>query len=82
MLEERPLWSCKLIARHFTVAKTTCLRILREEVGLKTFHLRWVTHKIDPTQRRNRVTLSREILTILLQEREKNFMDIMTGDKS
>jgi hypothetical protein len=57
MLEERLFFSCKLIARNFRVAKTTCLRILREDLGLKKFHLRWVPHTIDPTQKRNRVTL-------------------------
>jgi transposase len=40
MLEERPFVSCKLIARQFRVAKTTCLRMLREDLGLKKFHLR------------------------------------------
>jgi hypothetical protein len=39
MLEERPSLSDKLVARHFTVAKTTRLRILREDLGLQKFHL-------------------------------------------
>jgi transposase len=51
MLEERPFLSCKLIARPFRVAKTTCLRILRENLGLKKFHLRRVPQMIDPTQK-------------------------------
>jgi hypothetical protein len=82
MLERPPLLLCRLIARHFRMAKTTCLRILREDLGLKKFHLRWVPHAIDSAQNRNRVTLSRRLLAILLQEREKNFMDIMTGDEA
>jgi hypothetical protein len=68
MLEEGPFLSGKLIARHLRVAKATCLRILREDLGLKEFHLRWVPHTIDPAQKRNHVTLSRELLVILLQE--------------
>jgi transposase len=82
MLEVRPFLARKPIARHFRVAKTTCLRILRANLELKEFHLRWVPHTIAPTQKGNRVTLSRKLLTILFQEREKNFMDIMTGDES
>jgi hypothetical protein len=39
MLAYRPFLSCKLIARHFRVVKTTCSRILREDLGLKKFHL-------------------------------------------
>jgi hypothetical protein len=82
MLEERPFLLCKLVARHFRAAKTRCLRILREDLGLKKFHLRWIPRTIDAPQKWNRVTLSREFLAILLQEREKNFNDIMTGDQS
>jgi transposase len=51
MLDKRPFLPCKLIARQFWVAKTTCLRILREDLGLKKFHLRWVSHTIDPPQK-------------------------------
>jgi hypothetical protein len=51
MLEEPPFLSCKLIARHFRVAKTTCLKILREDLGLKKFDLRWIRRTIDPTQK-------------------------------
>jgi transposase len=36
MLEERPFLSCKLLARHFRIAKTTCSRILREDLALKS----------------------------------------------
>jgi hypothetical protein len=50
MLEGRPLLSCKLIARLFSVANTPCLRILREDLGLKKFHLQWVPHTIDLTR--------------------------------
>jgi hypothetical protein len=82
LLEELPFLSCRLIARHFRVAKTTCLSILRESLGLKKFHLRWVSHTIDPPQKRSRVTLSRELLAISLQERETNFMDMMKCDES
>jgi hypothetical protein len=82
MLEGRQFLSCKLIARHFRVAKTTYLRILREDLGPKKFHVPWVPSTIDPIQKRNRVTPSRKLLAILIREREKIFRDIMTGDES
>jgi hypothetical protein len=40
MLEERPFLSCKLLARHFRIAKDTCLRILRQDLTLHKFNLR------------------------------------------
>jgi transposase len=82
MLEERLFLSCKIIARHFRVAKATCLRILREDLGLRKFYLRWVPHTIDAPQKQNRVTLSGELLEILREQRAKNFIDVITGDES
>jgi hypothetical protein len=81
MLEERPLLSCKLIAQHFRVAKTTWLKILREYLGPKKFYLRWISDTIHTTQKQNRVRFFRKLLAILPQERELNVMDIMTGDE-
>jgi hypothetical protein len=71
-----------LIARLFRVAKTIGLRILCEDLGLTKPRLRWISDTIDPIQKPNRVTFSRELLVISVQEREENFRDIMTGDES
>jgi transposase len=45
MLEERPFLSCKLLARHFRIAKVTCLRILREDLALQK-----IQSSMDATQ--------------------------------
>jgi transposase len=58
MLEERPFLSCKLLARHFRIAKVMCLCILREDLALEKFNLRWVPHTLDSTQKQNHVTFS------------------------
>jgi transposase len=81
MLKERPFSSCKLLARHFRVTKATCLRILREDLELKRFHLRWVAHTLDSTYKRNRVALSHELLDILRPEQECSSAHVMTGDE-
>jgi histone-lysine N-methyltransferase SETMAR len=82
MLEERPFSSCKCLARHFRVAKATCLRILRDELGLQKFNLRWVPHTLNPAQKRNRVTFSRALLEVLHREQGNNFEHVITGDES
>jgi hypothetical protein len=47
MCEERPFFSDKLLARHFRIAKATRLRILREDLALQKFNLRWVSHTVE-----------------------------------
>jgi transposase len=65
MLKERPSLSCKILYRHFHIAKGTCLRILHDALGMKKFHLRWVPHALDRNQSAKRVTLSHRILSVL-----------------
>jgi hypothetical protein len=43
MLEERPFSSWKVPCCHFPIGKT-CLRIHHDKLGLKKFHLSWVSH--------------------------------------
>jgi hypothetical protein len=39
MSKERPYLSCKVLCRHFRIAKGTCLRILHGTLGMKKLHL-------------------------------------------
>jgi hypothetical protein len=40
MLSGNPFISCRVLCRHLRIAKTTCLRILHDELGLQKFHFR------------------------------------------
>jgi transposase len=51
MLDEKPFTSCRILCRHFRIAKTTCLRILHDELGLQQFHLHWVPHALLSNQK-------------------------------
>jgi hypothetical protein len=82
MLKARPFPFCKLLAQTFRVAKTTCLQILHKNLGLKEFHRRWVPCSLDSTQKRNRVTLSHELLDILPREETYGFEHVISGDES
>jgi hypothetical protein len=82
MLKEKPFVSCKVLCRHFRIAKTTCPRILHDNLGMKRFNLRWVPHALNSTQKAERVMLSHEILAVLESNRRNSFQDVITGDES
>jgi hypothetical protein len=82
MLEEFPFISCKRLCIHFRIGKSTCLRILHEVLRLKKFNLRWVPHSLDDSQKAERVSLSADLLKILLEDQETFFANVLTGDES
>jgi hypothetical protein len=65
MLDEKPFTSCKVLCRYFRLAKTTCSRILHDELWLQKFHFRWVLHALSSNQKSERVTYSSLLLAIL-----------------
>jgi transposase len=82
MLEPRPFLSYSLLARHFGIAKATCLQILREDLALQKFNLRWVPDTLDSAQKQNRVTFSHALLEVLRREQRTNFDYVITGDEA
>jgi transposase len=82
MLKEKPFASYKVLCRHFRIPKTTCLRILHDNLGMKKFNLRWVTHALNSSQKAERVTLSHEILAVLESDPRNSFQNVITGDES
>lgn len=55
---------------------------LLHALGLKNVFLRWVPHFLSPIQKSQRENLAKELLQILLESKETNFTDIITGDES
>jgi histone-lysine N-methyltransferase SETMAR len=82
MLAEHPFISCKKICAKLSISKGTCLRILREELGLKKFNLRWVPHTLTTDQMQNRVNKAREMLDIFDGIPPCDWWRIVTGDQS
>jgi hypothetical protein len=82
MLEEKPFASCKVLCRHFRIAKTTCLRILHNNLGMKKFNLHCVSHALNSSQTVERVTFSHEILAVLESDHRNRFQNFITGDES
>jgi hypothetical protein len=81
MLKEKPFASCKVLFRHFRIVKTTCLRILHDNLGMKKFNLRWVSHALNSSQKAERVTLSHKILAVLESDRRNSFQNVIIGDE-
>jgi transposase len=82
MLTERPFSSCKMLSRHFGIAKATGLRILHDQLGLKKFHLRWVPHSLSPPQKAERVSTSALLLPALEEAQLTDFDRLITGNES
>jgi hypothetical protein len=64
-LAEKPFTSCKGLGRHFRIAKTTCLRMLHDELGLQKVHLRWVPDAPSSNRQSACVTYSSLLLEVL-----------------
>jgi hypothetical protein len=67
---EKPFPSCQAICRRMNIPKTTCLRVLHEELGLSKFYSRWVPNTINANQMAERVTLSHQLLQVLRSDEE------------
>jgi transposase len=68
MLAERPFLWCKVLCWHLRMGKTTCLRILHNDLGLIKFHLHSIPDRLAADQKSERVSYSRQLLTILEQQ--------------
>jgi hypothetical protein len=62
------------------MAKETCLRILHDTIGVKKFHLHWVSYALDTNQKADRVTLLHGILSVLQSAHYAGLQRIITGD--
>jgi hypothetical protein len=67
VLAERSFSLCKLLCRHFWIGRTTILRILHDNLGLKRFHLCWVSHALSPNQQSERMLCSKLLFTALME---------------
>jgi hypothetical protein len=81
ILKERPCLSCRVLCRHFRIAKGTCLRILQDMLGMKSFIFVGF-HTLGTYQKTERVTLSHGILSVLQSPRFSSFQRVIIGDES
>jgi hypothetical protein len=82
LLEETPFISCKRMCSKLRIAKTTCLRVLHDQLGFRKCYFRWIPHALSENQVQCRITFSEELLQVLHHARETNFDNLLTGDES
>jgi hypothetical protein len=82
LLKENPFASCKVLCRHFCMAKTRSLKSLHDKLGTKNFNPRWFPHALNGSQKAERVTVSHEILAVFESDRRDSFHSVITGDES
>jgi hypothetical protein len=53
--------SCKCMCQKLRIAKTTCLRVLYEDLGFRKSYLRWIPHSMTENEALCRATFSQEL---------------------
>jgi hypothetical protein len=82
LLEKQPFHSGCSIAEALCVSHSTVLSHLRESLGMKDFHLRWIPHDLTTSLRQIRMEICRELLPILKAHENNKFQRFVTGDES
>jgi hypothetical protein len=80
--DEQPFHSAYLIAETPGISHSTLLSYLRESLGLKIFHLRWIPHALTTSSQQIRMETCRALLPILKVRAKNEFQRYVTGDGS
>jgi hypothetical protein len=70
------------MCQKLRIPKTTCLRVLHDDLGFRKYYLRWVPHSMTGNEAQCRVTFSEEPLEVVRHAKETNFEHLLTGDES
>jgi hypothetical protein len=82
LIDESPFISCKRMCQKPQIPKTTCLRVLHEDLGFRKCYLRWVSDSMTRNEAQSRVTFTEELLEVVRHAKETNFELLLTGDES
>ena len=82
LIDDDPYISARQIAQITCIPLASVLRILRNDLGYKYKHLRWIPHTLTSQMKKNRVTQCIEILNALRSAKRSHFNNIITGDES
>jgi hypothetical protein len=81
-LEKEPFHSAYSLAEILNVSHTTILNHLRDALGMKLFHLRWILHQLMEQLRITRIQKCQELLQLLEAMGASKFRNILTGNES
>jgi hypothetical protein len=81
-LEKQPFHSAQSLVEILDVSHTTILNHLRDSLGTKLFHLRWIANQMTEQLRASRIQKCQELLPLLERMEANKFLNILTGDES
>jgi predicted transcriptional regulator len=81
-LEREPFSSAYSLAESLDVSPAAVSRRLHNSLGMKNFHLRWVSHQLTSKPQQMRVAKCGEFLRALEVMQRTHFRHIIKGDAS
>jgi hypothetical protein len=81
-LEKQPFHSAYSPAEILDVSHTTILNHLRDSLGMKLFHLRWIPNQPMEQLRTTRTQKCQELLPLLEKVEANKFRNVLTGDET
>jgi hypothetical protein len=82
LIDEGPFIACKRMYQKRMIPKTTCLRVLHEDLGFRKRYLRCDPHSMTWSEAQCWVTFFEELLEVVRHAKETNFEHLLTGDES
>lgn len=81
-LKDFPFSSIRQIAEDCNISSSTVYRVLKNDLQYRVKHLRWIPHILNPSQKVNRVELSKSLQKTLKNAKRTNYKFFYTGDES
>ena len=81
-LDEHPNSSVRVISCGLTLPRSTVYDILTKNLGLRKFKSKWIPHMLTDEQKSRRISLSRDLLSILSGMSERKLCSVITADES
>ena len=82
VLNEMPFASSYIIADIPKETQTIVYRYLTNHLGLVYKQSLWIPHQLNFQQKKNRVTKTKELLSVLEKSKHQGWRGIITGDQS
>jgi hypothetical protein len=82
LIKESPLILCKCMCQKLWIAKTTCPRVMHENIEFRRCYLQWTPHSMTENEAQCRITFSEERFQVVRHARETNFNNLLTDDES
>jgi len=82
LLEEQPFASLRSMSMELGLSKSTIENVVKSELGMRHFDLRWVPHTLSAAQKAKRVDVSAGLLAILDRMSRTGLAYLLTSDES